>query len=59
MTEERKTTVDKYIVGDDLYFACRNDADLLSEICHNYVEFLDDAAIDDLKYNLGQNYGID
>ena len=57
--DDEKTTVDRYLTADDLYFACRKDAELMREICHNYILHLNDDEVSMLDDNLKENYGLD
>tara|TARA_B100000686_G_scaffold40831_1_gene42126 strand:- start:653 stop:850 length:198 start_codon:yes stop_codon:yes gene_type:complete len=57
--DEQKTTVNRFLTADDLYYACKNDSELMREIAHNYILHLDDDEVRLLSNNLKQNYGLD
>ena len=53
------TTVNRYLTADDLFFACRNDSELMHQICHNYILHLTEDEVMLLDTNLKENYGLD
>ncbi len=59
LMEEQMTTVNRYLTADDLFFACRNDSELMHQICHNYILHLTDDEVMLLDTNLKDNYGLD
>ena len=57
--EDQMTTVNRYLTSEDLFFACKNDSELMREICHNYILHLDDDEVSMLDQNLKEDYGLD